>query len=145
MAIFGQREDLYNVHAIITAEDGTKFKFTADSMTGGSVKPKETKYRAANGTERQQSLGGSQEVTNVSLKVLLTFAIYQQLPWILQQSGKAKLDINKQPLDIDGNPFGKALAYSGTLDEVMPPDSNSESDAAGVLTIAQSSVSVSSA
>lgn len=145
MADFGQREDLYSVVIIIAGSDGQKVKFTFDSLDGGSVTAKETKYRAANGTEDQQSLGGASEVANVSVKALMTFAMYQWVPWMLNQTGKADMWVNKQPLDTDGNPFGKALAYKGKLQEVMPPPTNSESDTAAMLGLTQSSTTVSSA
>lgn len=144
MADFGQREDLYNVHVIVVGSDGQKIGFTFDSLDGGSVTSKETKYRAANGTEDQQSLGGANEVANVTVKALMTFAMYQWVPWLLGQVGKADMWVNKQPLDTDGNPFGKALAYKGKLQEVMPPPTNSESDTASMLTLGQSSTTVSS-
>jgi hypothetical protein len=66
--------------------------------------------------------------------------MYQQVPWMLQQVGKATVYVNKQPLDQNGAAFGKPLAYHGSLQAVMPPKTSSESDAPGMLHIVQSSV-----
>lgn len=150
MAQFGQREDLYNVTVIVAGtkpgpSGGNKCKFTFDQFSGGSKTSKEVKYRPANGTNDQLSLGGANEVGNVTVKTLLTEAIYQWVPWLMDQVGKADMWVNKQPLDTDGAPYGKALAYVGKLQEVMAPESNSESDTPSLITLTQSTVTVSSA
>jgi hypothetical protein len=136
----GLREDLYNVHVIIAGSDGKKIGFDFDTFEGGEVSAKETKYRPANGTVDQLSLGGAQEVSNVTCTAIMTYAMYQQVPWMLQQVGKATVYVNKQPLDQNGAAFGKPLAYHGSLQAVMPPKTSSESDAPGMLHIVQSSV-----
>lgn len=140
MTSMGLREDLYNVTVIIVGADGKKVKFLFDKMDGGAVSAKETKYRPSNGTEDQLSLGGAQEVSNVTVTALMTFAMYQNLAWMLSQVGKGVVFVNKQPLDQNGAPFGKALAYHGSLQDVTPPKTDSESDAPGLLMITQSSV-----
>lgn len=140
MAKFGQRENLYNVTTIIAGTDGKKVKWTVDKMDGGDVTAKETKYRPANGTVDQLSLGGATEVGNISLTVLMTEGMYGNLPWLLSQVGKADMWVNKQPLDTDGNAYGKALSYKGKLNKATPPKTDAESDAAGLLMLEQSSV-----
>jgi hypothetical protein len=66
--------------------------------------------------------------------------MYQWVPWMIAQNGKATMYVNKQPLDINGSPFGKALKYKGILQGVNPPKTNSTSDAPGMLSLVQSSV-----
>lgn len=137
---FGLREDLTNVTVIISGTDGQKVKFTFDKMTGGKVTAKDTKYRPGNGTEDEVSLGGSTTVDNITVTGQLTYDKYLWLPWLFQQAGKADMWVNRQPLDHDGNPFGKALSYKGKLIDVEPSGTDSMSDAANTLMLTQSSV-----
>lgn len=136
----GLREDLYNVTCKITGIDGTVFRFTADKFDGGDVSAKETKYRPANGTVDQLSLGGAQEVSNVSVTAIMRQNIYTALPWILTQVGKARIEVTKQPTDRNGAAFGKPLVYRGNFQGCNPPKTDSESDAPSLITFMQSSV-----
>lgn len=133
---FGLREDLYNVTVVVTGTDGKKFKFVFDKMSGGAVSAKVTKYRAANGTLDEILLGGANSVGDITAKVLMTYDIYTWVSWLMQQNGKADAHVNKQPIDHDGNPFGKALTYKCKLMDVTPPDTDSESDNAALLSLA---------
>jgi hypothetical protein len=135
MAEFGQREDLYNVTVIVTGTDGNKAKFVFDKMSGGNVTAKVTKYRAANGTQDEKILGGGKSVADITIVGLMTFDMYQWVPWMMDQTGKAHVNINKQPLDLDGNPYGKALTYYGRLTDTKPPDTDASSENAGTLTL----------
>jgi hypothetical protein len=143
-ANFGQREDLYSVQVVLVGTDGQKVSFTFDKFDGGAVKSKSLKYRPANGTQDQQSLGGPSEVEDVTVTALESWAVYQWLPWIIGQVGRATMYVNKQPLDENGSPFGKVLAYSGRLDGCTPSKTDSESDAPSLIILAQSSVTVAS-
>lgn len=140
MATFGQREDLYSVTVIVVGADGQKIKFVFDAFDGGGATAKETKYRPGNGTIDEQTLGGANSISNVTVKTLMTYAMYQWVPWLLAQNGKATMYVNKQPLDTNGAAFGKPLAYKGLLTTVDPPKTDSMSDAAGVLSLTQSTV-----
>ena len=136
----GLREDLYSVTVTITGVDGKKWTQVFDKMDGGDVSAKETKYRPGNGTVNQHALGGANEVSNITCTVLMTYAIYTQVPWLMRQNGKAKMAVAKQPLDENGSPYGKALNYTGRLQSVNPPKTDSESDSPGLLSLTQSSV-----
>lgn len=137
----GQREDLYNLSVTIYGVDGnTQNSWTFDKMDGGDVTAKETKYRPGNGTNDEVSLGGATSVSNITVTALMTYSMYQQLTWLMNQTGKATMVVTKQPLDVDGAAFGKALIYKGILDGVTPPKTDSSSDAAGTLALVQSSV-----
>lgn len=135
MADFGQRQDLYRVQVILTGTDGKKCKFVFDKMTGGKSSAKVTKYRAANGTENEQLLGGPKTVSDITVTALLTYAMYEWITWMHEQDGKAQMNVNKQPLDTDGNPYGKALTYVGMLSGVDAPDTDSESETAAMLAL----------
>jgi hypothetical protein len=136
----GQREDLYNVTVIIAGTDGQKIKFTFDKFSGGDAAAKETKYRPGNGTVDEETLGGSNSISNITVEAKMTYAMYQWVPWLIAQNGKADMWVNKQPLDINGTAFGKPLAYKGRLTGVTPPKTDSMSDAAGMLSLIQSTV-----
>jgi hypothetical protein len=136
----GQREDLYNVTVKIIGTDGTTQSFTLDTFDGGEAQAKETKYRAGNGTEDEQTLGGANSLSNITVGGLMTYVIYQQVTWLISQNGKATMYVYKQPLDVNGSPYGKPLVYKGLLQGVNPPKANSQSDAAGIITLTQSTV-----
>jgi hypothetical protein len=136
----GQREDLYRVRVRIQGTDGKVYTATYDGMDGGDATAKETKYRPGNGTEDEQTLGGANSISNITVTKLMDATDYSWLSWLISQNGKAKMWISKQPLDIDGNPWGTALGYFGRLNGVNPPKTSSGSDAAATLALVQSSV-----
>lgn len=134
------REDLYDVTVTVTGTDGRAFSATFDKMDGGDVTAKETKYRAGNGTEDEQTLGGSKSVSNITVSRLYDDAFIGWTQWLLAQTGRAKMVVKKQPIDDDGHPYGDALVYTGKLNATKPPKTDSESDAAAVIELEQSSV-----
>lgn len=137
---WGGREDLYNVHVIISGTDGKKVGYTFDKMSGGDVTAKNTKYRPGNGTSDEISLGGPKTVNDITVTGYMDYNMYLDVQWMMTQVGKAHVNVNKQPLDSDGAPYGKALTYSGKLDGVKPPDTDSSSENAGVLALTVSAV-----
>lgn len=141
----GQREDLYRVKVTLVGttngpSGSNKCAFVFDKMDGGDAQAKETKYRPGNGTEDEVSLGGANSISNITVSALMTEDMYAWVGWMLAQNGKATMYVNKQPLDINGAPYGKALHYVGKLTGVQPPKTDSSSDSAGILTLVQSSV-----
>lgn len=107
-----------------------------DEVDGGEVDSGETKYRPG-GMQPQVSLGGSTTVGNLTLTRLLD----QPRDWdfmrrlMQSRTGKAPAVVSRQPLDRDGNPFGRPLIYRGVLKTVTPPKSNSNSEEAGTWQI----------
>lgn len=143
----GRREDLFNITVTISGTDSTyspnnttKCKFTFDKMDGGAVTAKDTKFRPGNGTVDEVSLGGSRSVANITVTKVISEDEYAWIRWLIEQTGKADMFVNKQPIDHNGSPWGKPLAYKGKLLEVNPPKTDSESDAAAMLSLVQSSV-----
>jgi hypothetical protein len=126
------REDQY---AITVAIDGTPIGVW-DKLTGGGVVAGDTKYKPG-AMAPQISLGGSKAVDNITLSRLLS----QQngdtdlCKFLMQRAGKGQATINRQPLDADGAAFGTALVYTGTLSEVHPGDTDSNSTNANVWSI----------
>jgi hypothetical protein len=125
------REDQYDVRVSITRSINgvlvTKDLGTFDKMSGGEVDSEESKYRPG-AMAQQISLGGYTTVGNVTVSRLYDLARdYPNVAWILNGVGNADVTVNKQSLDINGNPYGKPLVYSGKLKTWTPPDHDSMS------------------
>lgn len=107
-----------------------------DKLSGGEVDSEETKYKPGN-MGQHVSLGGSVEVGNVTVSRLYTLAFFQAgndlIHWLVGRTGKGQCVVNRQPLDIDGNAYGRPLVYQGTLKTVTPPEIDSESNDAALI------------
>jgi hypothetical protein len=107
-----------------------------DTMTGGDVEATETKYKPG-GMQPETSLGGSTSVSNITLGKLLK----AERDWDLIRGlmaarvGKAECLVARQPLDVDANPVGKPITYSGILNQVNPGDTDASSTSAQTWTI----------
>lgn len=123
------REDQVKVSLTLNGEDWG----TWDTFSGGAVESEETKYRPG-GMAPQVSLGGATTVTNITIARLYeALRDHGNVHRLMQLAGKATAVVKKQPLDVDGNPFGRPLTYTGKLMNVTPPDHDSESsDAARI-------------
>lgn len=107
-----------------------------DSTEGGAVEAGETKYKPG-GMRPAVSLGGSTEVENLTLGRLLDQPRDWEFMRRLMQSrtGKAPVVVSRQPLDVDGNPWGRPLVYRGVLQRVVPPGNNANSNEPAVWEI----------
>jgi hypothetical protein len=125
------RKDQYDVRVSV---DGKNLG-TFDVLTGGETDTTELVYKPG-GMAPQVSLGGI-----VTVGQTIVNRIYQldrdhaQVHWLLSRVGKGQVVINKQPLDIDGNAYGKPLVYKGTLKRVTPPEVDSNSTDAALIEI----------
>jgi len=123
------RVDQYNVTVSI---DGVSYG-TWDHLTGGDIDSVETKY-APGGMAPQVSLGGKQEVANVTLERLYDLTRdHTTVPTLRSKVGKGAVTVSKQPLDVDGNAFGSPIVYKGKLKKLGLPDANSESSEAAKI------------
>src|SRR3954452_1764681 len=101
-----------------------------DKFSGGDMDSSETKYMAG-GMEPEQSLGGPQKVTNVIVTRKYDLERDHDLVrWLKDRRGKASATVNRQPLDVDGNPYGKPLVYTGKLKSVKLGGTDSNATAA---------------
>jgi hypothetical protein len=106
-----------------------------DTLAGGEVSDSETKYKPG-GMKPEKSLGGSTTVGNLTLGRLLEKEDWEPIRQLMiNRVGKASVTVARQPLDDDGNPFGRPLTYSGKLLNVAPGDTDSTSDSAQAWTI----------
>jgi hypothetical protein len=99
-----------------------------DKKSGGAIDSDETKYNPG-GMAPQVSLGGKKNVENVTFSRLYRLQRdHQRMQKLINKVGKGSVAVHQQPLDVDGNVFGKPLVYRGTLKRVTPPDVDSESN-----------------
>ena len=107
-----------------------------DKWTGGEVDSEEAKYKPGN-MGAHVSLGGSVEVGNVTVSRLYMLPRDHEGPagihWLIARVGKGDVVASRQPLDADGNAFGRPLVYTGKLKTVTPPEVDSESSDAALL------------
>jgi len=123
------RQDQYDVRVSV---DGTDLG-TFDTLTGGEVDSEETTYKLG-GMGPRVSLGGSVNPGNVTVAVLYDLQrIHTLVHWLIQRVGKASAVVSKQPLDVDGNAFGRPISYPARLKQVNPPEVDSNSSDAAVL------------
>lgn len=129
------RQDQYNVTVSLELNGDKMTLGTFDKLTGGEVDSEETRYRpGAMGVEI--SLGGFVTVGNVTVERLFSQA--RDLPILgklMMWAGRADAVAVKQSLDVAGKPVGKPLVYKGTLKSVSPPDADSESSGAALLSM----------
>lgn len=121
------REDQYSVTVAVNGEDFGVW----DTFSGGETDSEELKYKPG-GMAPHVSLGGSTEVSNITVSRLYDLARdHQQAHKLHSLVGRASVVITKQPLDVDGNAFGRPLVYQGKLKRYVGPDHDSESSDAG--------------
>jgi hypothetical protein len=105
------------------------------TLAGGDVGASETKFKPG-GMLPERSLGGSVTVGNLTLTRLLDAPDWEPMRQLMiNRVGKAPVVVARQPLDDDGNPFGKPLTYTGKLLNVNPGDTDSNSEGAQLWTI----------
>lgn len=129
------REDQYMITVKVDGEDFGVW----DKLAGGSIDSEELKYKPG-GMQPHVSLGGSRTVENITVSKLYDLtAVHSKIKTLLNKAGKGQVTITKQPLDVNGTPFGLPLVYTGTLKQVTPPDADSESNDAALVEIEVSS------
>lgn len=140
------REDQFNVTVDITRNIAgaavTKTLGTFDKMSGFEVDSEETKFWPG-GMAKQLSLGGKVNVGNGTISRLYDLARDHPISgWLIEGVGKARVVITKTSLDVDGNAYGNALTYTGTLKMVQLPEPDSESSDPALIELEISSASV---
>lgn len=131
------REDTYLLNVQIEHPvTGNMLNYgTFDKMTGGELSASATQYRPG-GMGPPISLGGHKSTTNVTISRLYRLERdHSNCQQLLNGVGRCKMVVTKQPLDIEGNTYGKPIVWAGVLDRVKFPDVDSESQGAGLLEI----------
>jgi len=121
-------------HAIHVSVDGVDFGIF-DKKTGGEVDSSETTYQPGAMGQRI-SLGGVQEITALTVDRLFDLdRDGQQVHWLMSRVGKGDMVCSVQPLDVDGNVYGRPMTYKGKLKMVTPPEADSESSDAALISL----------
>jgi len=107
---------------------------TWDTKQGGEVDSEEFKFNPG-GLGDAVSLGGRKNVGNVTVSRLYRLIRdHQDLSQrMINGVGKARAIVAQQPLDIDGNAFGRPIVYNGTLKRWTPPEHDSQSSDAAMV------------
>lgn len=104
-----------------------------DKWSGGEIDSDETKYNPG-GMAPPVSLGGRRTTGNVTISRLYRLARdHNHLQRLIDGAGKSKAVLTRQPLDIQGNVYGKAVSYNAKLKRVTPPDLDSEQSGAALI------------
>lgn len=124
-------------HLITVTVDGHNLG-VFDKAPGLEADSAETKYKPG-GMGPEIVLGGSQTVSNITVSRLYDIQRDHELAKsLLPRRGKAPMSVSWQPLDPDGNPFGKPLVSQGRLKKVKFPDMDSEGTGAAMLELEMS-------
>jgi hypothetical protein len=126
----GLREDLWDVTLTLPQLGVT---YTIDKLTGGGAKSKDSKYRAANGTETQISLGGPKEIDNATCVALFNNTTMNEQT-LLEVAGKTSCVLTRTPLNEAGEAQPSlALTYNGKLIDFTPSPTDTESEKAATV------------
>lgn len=130
MATLIKREDGYSVALTI---DGLDFGVW-DALDGGGIDSEETRYKPG-GLAAEVALGGTRTRSNITLRKLYDEGIHASYHWLDERAGRAAVVVTRQPLDTDGNAYGRPLIYKALLKAVTPPTVDSTSSDAGLIEI----------
>lgn len=109
---------------ITVSVDGSNLG-TFDKCDGGDIDSSETKYMPG-GMAPEKVLGGVATVSNVTVTRLFEADRDSEVARALaSRAGRASMSVSKQPLDVDGNPFGSPTVYTGILKKVTVPPADS--------------------
>ena len=121
-------------HAIHVSLDGTDCGIW-DKKTGGEVDSSDTTYMPGAMGQRI-SLGGVQTITPVVADRMFDLDRDGQIiHWLMSRAGKGDMVCSVQPLDVDGNAYGRPMTYKGKLKMVTPPEADSESSDAALISL----------
>lgn len=125
------RQDTFRVTLNV---DGENFGVW-DKKTGGDVDSNELKYRPG-GMAPIQSMGGTTVPANVVLqRDYDRVDDHDRINTLLSKVGKVRATVHQQPLDFNGNAYGKAVIWHGTFKRVLVPDVDSEGNAASLIEV----------
>lgn len=131
------RSDTYSVNVqIANPKSGVMENYGVwDKMSGGDMDSSEQKFYPG-GMQSPISLGGRPTVPNLVVQRLYRLGRdHDVIQKMFDCVGRSRCTVSKQPLDINGNVYGRPIVFNGTLKRVKPPDVDSETNTAGLLEI----------
>lgn len=137
MASGPQREDTASISVSVKFPGDTRYTNTGiwDKRSGGELDSSETKYTPGNLGD-PISLGGRIIPGNNTLQRLFRGARDQDtLQKMFNAVGRSPVIVSEQPLDIDGNAYGRPIVWNGVLKKCTPPPRDSESQNAALIEI----------
>ncbi len=105
-----------------------------DTLGGGASDSDSTTYRPG-GMAPQVSLGGPRTIGDLTLGRLISRSDWEYMHGLMNRTGQARATVSRQPLDEDGNPWGRPMTYTGILRSCTPGDTDSNSSDAQVWEI----------
>jgi hypothetical protein len=106
-----------------------------DTMSGGKLAASVTKHREG-GMGPSVAYAGNANTDDVTLVRTFKRGRDTELwPFIKGRCGKGRCVISKQPLDEDGNAFGRPHVFTGLLSEVEGPEVDSDSEDRAIITL----------
>lgn len=104
-----------------------------DKWSGGELDSEQTQYYAG-GMVPPVSLGGRKTAGNVTLSRLYRLERdHDRIQKLHDAVGRSKAILSRQPLDIQGNVYGRPIVYNATLKKVQAPDLDSEQSGPALL------------
>lgn len=105
-----------------------------DTLSGGESDSEESKYRPG-GMAPPVSLGGTRMIGNITLGRLISREDWSYMHRLMNRTGQARAVVSRQPLDQDGNPWGRPMTYTGKVKTCTPGNTDSNSSDAQVWEI----------
>lgn len=131
------RQDTHRITvSVANAHTGVLSDFGVwDTFSGGDIDSDQTQYYPG-GMAPPVSLGGRRTPGNVTISRLYRLERdHDRMQFLFDGAGVSSMVVKRQPLDIEGNAYGKALVYNGTLKHVSPPDLDSQQSGAALLSL----------
>lgn len=128
----GTRQDTWVVRLSI---GGNHFGIW-DKKTGGELDSDEVVYYPG-GMLPKLSLGGRVMPGNITLQKLYDGVDdhKEHIGLLMRGVGKWDATVTQRPLDLNGQPYGKAIQWKGKLKRVLVPDVDSEATSAAMLEV----------
>lgn len=107
-----------------------------DKMSGGAVDSDAVQYYPG-GMAPPVAIGGKRTTSDVVVTRLYRLERdHDIIGWLMDAAGGSDMIVTKQPLDLQGNKYGRPIVYKGTLKTTTPPDVDSDAaSAAGLLAL----------
>jgi hypothetical protein len=106
-----------------------------DKKSGGEVDSEEKVYHPG-GMVPPISLGGRKTPGNVTLSRNYRLGRdHDNVQQLFDAVGGSRVVVAQQPLDKQGNVYGRPIVYNGTLKRVTPPEHDSEGSDAAMIEV----------